>query len=142
MEPSECRFCKIVNDKKRVFRETKNTVTFLSNPSLVKGHALVVPKKHYENISDIPQKIRHELIDEASAVQRLLVTKLKYPGCDISQHNTPFVPENRLKVHHIHFHVIPRCLDDDIYRKVNIHKQKVFRELNEKELKNTEKLLS
>ncbi len=53
-------------------------------------------------------------------------------GCDIRQHCKPFLPESRLKVNHVHFHVLPREFQDELF----LHSQKndeVFTDLGEDE---------
>ena len=51
-----CVFCLINEGKipaKKVF-ENENVVAFLDISQATYGHTLVLPKKHYENIIDIP----------------------------------------------------------------------------------------
>ena len=61
-----CRFCEIAKGKsdRAIIFESKNTVSFLSNPYLMKGHSLVIPKKHFESLIEVPSPVLHELIDE------------------------------------------------------------------------------
>jgi histidine triad (HIT) family protein len=126
----KCVFCDINNRKK--IRETENTFTILSNPYLLKGHLLVIPKKHFESILEIPDKILFEMIREIKEVEKLLIEKFKASGVDIRQNYRPFQKENKLKVHHIHFHLIPREFEDELYKKSMIFEKDVFRDLNEK----------
>ncbi len=127
MEKENCRFCNIERD--RIVRETENTITLLSNPYLMQGHSLVIPKLHVERLSKLPKNIRYELIDETMNVQELLMQRLDMSGCDIRQNYRPFMPEDRLKVSHLHFHVIPRYFGDELYEKSMIHEKKVFTDL-------------
>ena len=55
---SPCIFCQIVNGKipaEKIY-EDNNTLAFLDINPLCRGHVLVIPKKHYENIFDLPSK--------------------------------------------------------------------------------------
>jgi diadenosine tetraphosphate (Ap4A) HIT family hydrolase len=110
-------------------RETKNTITLLSNPYLMQGHSLVIPKLHVQRLSELPVKIRHELIDETMNVQELLMQRLDISGCDIRCNYRPFLSDNKLKVSHLHFHVIPRYFGDELYEKSMIYEKKVFADL-------------
>lgn len=78
-----------------------------------KGHVIVIPTGHHENIYDMP--------DEALEVVYKLVKKLsvairKTYGCDgtsTRQHNEPSGDQD---VWHFHVHVFPRYKDDNLYR--------------------------
>ena len=68
------------------------------------GHTLVIPKKHYENIYDVPEEV---LAKVALAVKRVSVAVKKTFGADgvkIIQLNGRAAGQ---VVFHIHFHVIP-----------------------------------
>ena len=57
----DCIFCKILNKAAPAsfVYEDDHVVAFLSNRPVNQGHTLVVPKKHYVNIYDMP-------VDEAA----------------------------------------------------------------------------
>jgi len=38
-------------------------------------------------------------------------------GCDVRENFRPFLKQGRLKVDHLHWHLIPRTYEDEIYRK-------------------------
>ena len=124
----DCVFCDL--NEKYVIRQTKNTVTILSNPYLIEGHSLVMPRAHVERLSELSQKIRHKLIDEAMIVEELLMQRLGSPGCDLRQNYRPFLPLSRLKVNHLHFHVIPRCPEDELHQKSGVYERRIFKDLN------------
>jgi diadenosine tetraphosphate (Ap4A) HIT family hydrolase len=119
-----CKFCDL--NKEEIIRETENTITILSNPYLMEGHSLVIPKLHVEKLSELSNKIRYELIDEVMNVQELLIKNLDVSGCDLRCNYRPFLPDNNLKVSHLHFHVIPRYFGDELYEKSMIHEKQVF----------------
>ena len=126
----ECVFCNINGE--RILRETKNIFTILSDPYLLKGHCLVIPKKHYENISQVPDWLLLELMKEVKGIEQALLDKFGASGCDIRQHYRPFQKESNLKVNHLHFHVIPRGFEDELYQKSMIYEKNVFKKLDEK----------
>jgi len=137
----ECSFCREQKDKQRVIRETKNTFTILSNPYLLKGHCLVITKKHVEKLSEVPKEILMELFEEASKVQDLLMEKIGAPGCDIRQNYRPFIPNGKIKVSHFHVHVLPRWFEDELYQKSMVFEKDVFKNLTEEEKEEIERIL-
>jgi histidine triad (HIT) family protein len=124
-----CAFCNIKNDE--IIRESENTFTILSNPYLLEGHSLVIPKTHYEKIYDIPKDILYELIDEVQSFEEVLVGRLNLRGCDIRQNYRPFLEESKYKVSHLHFHLIPRYFEDELYKKSMLYEKGVFKDMND-----------
>ena len=63
MELSDCIFCKIVSKEipTKILVETESCIGFLDAFPLAKGHALVIPKNHYEKIQDLPTEINTEI---------------------------------------------------------------------------------
>jgi len=55
-------------------------------------------------------------------------------GCDIRENYRPFLKQSSLKVDHIHWHLIPRTNQDEIYLKTQIGEKELFRNLSEDEL--------
>jgi histidine triad (HIT) family protein len=51
-----CIFCKIIQGKEpaRIVYEEKDVICFLPKTIQVYGHTLIVPKKHYKDLYDIP----------------------------------------------------------------------------------------
>src|SRR3989338_6153507 len=102
----------------------------LSNPYLLVGHCLVIPIEHYECLDEIPNNICIELFFETRNVARLLRERLGASGIDIRHNFRPFLRESQYKVNHLHFHVIPRELDDELYQKSMKHEVGVFKDFN------------
>ncbi|PIZ88519.1 MAG: hypothetical protein COX90_04175 [Candidatus Nealsonbacteria bacterium CG_4_10_14_0_2_um_filter_38_17] len=59
----DCPFCNINKEKTRIIKEGKNVFVVFSNPRLVKGHLLVIPKRHVVKISELNAKEKKELFD-------------------------------------------------------------------------------
>ena len=137
----ECPFCKILTEQtEQVLKQSEHTFTVLSNPRLMPGHTLVIPKRHVEKMSELSSDERRELFDEALRVEEKILARLA-PGCDMTQHYRPFIPQNDLKVDHLHIHVRPRHLNDDLYTKVQAREREVFAELSKEECEKYRKLL-
>ncbi len=67
----DCIFCKIVKGEVSSWKvyENDNVYAFLDIHPINEYHTLVIPKKHYENIFDIPEK---ELIEVITAVKEVV----------------------------------------------------------------------
>jgi histidine triad (HIT) family protein len=128
-----CPFCDILTkNTERIIRESKNTFTVLSNPRLVPGHLLVIPKRHVEKFGELEEEERNELFDEAVKLEEIIFEKLA-SGCDMSQHYRPFIKQNRLKINHLHIHLRPREFEDELYQKVMKYERDIFIDLPQEE---------
>ena len=115
-----CDFCDFVEGKEKkhtsglpfiTLYETKNTVSFLSEdiPLNKDSHILVIPKKHYTELENMPENIRHELIDHVALAERVL--KRLHGACNVLQNDGRSSGQS---VFHVHFHIIPRDKEDKI----------------------------
>lgn len=137
MEKS-CPFC---DNDERILKSNEHAVLILSNPRKVPGHALVIPKRHVEKPWEITAEERlaiFALIDEA---EQKLITAGLGDGCDVRQNYRPFQPQGRVKVNHVHYHIIPRALDDYIYQISEKYDTELFADLDPKEASEVDKLL-
>lgn len=109
----ECLFCKIVKGEvptRKVF-ETENFLAFLEIKPANPGHVIVIPKKHYSVLPQMPDK---ELAMLSILVKRIaaVVFEITQPeGISIRQRNGAAAGQ---MVPHVHFHIIPRYKDDNI----------------------------
>lgn len=126
----QCPFCDLEN--LRIIEQNENAVIFFSNPRLTAGHLLVVPKRHVERPWELTETERSDIFDLLFKYQRLITEKLA-TGCDIKEHYRPFLVQGRLKVDHIHFHLVPRELFDDIWQKVQTESD-LFSDLEKSEM--------
>ena len=64
---TECSFCKIIAGKLPINKiyENENVLVFapLEEDIIAKGHMLVIPKKHYIDIYDIPKEELYHIVD-------------------------------------------------------------------------------
>ena len=127
-----CPFCKINNIKTRIIRQGKHYFIALSNPRLVPGHLLVIPKRHIEKASQLNSQERKEIFDAIIALEEEILKKFA-SGCDIKTHYRPFINESNIKVNHLHFHLQPREFEDELYRKSQIGEKKLWKELPKEE---------
>lgn len=130
----DCRFCRIIDhDGDQILRATSHSVVILSDPRLMPGHTLVIPKRHVERLSELGNEERMDIVDQVMDIQEKILEALA-PGCDISQHFRPFIPENPLKVDHLHIHLRPRSLDDELYEKVQVREKEIFKSIDRTEI--------
>ncbi len=110
---AECIFCKIIKGEipSAKIYEDEDVLAFLDIGPVNKGHALVIPKRHYESIIDIDDetlsKIAVVLKKAAIAVKK----GVEADGITISQSNGAAAGQ---VVPHIHFHVMPRFKGDGL----------------------------
>jgi histidine triad (HIT) family protein len=136
----DCPFCCIAHEKERVILETPHTIVIISNPYLVEGHLLVIPKRHIEKPWEMTTEERRELFDTVLLMQKRIIEKFS-TGCDIREHYRPFLPQSRVKVDHIHFHLHPRELEDPLYTKSQIGERELWKDLSEGTTEKIKKIL-
>ena len=113
MMKKDCVFCSIKKEEKIL--ETRYCYVYPDRYPLSKGHLLVIPKKHYESIVEIPDDVLYDVIKTIKLMEKKLIKKLKVKGMDIRENYRPFIPESTMRKNHIHFHVIPRSWKDVIF---------------------------
>jgi len=110
---SDCIFCKIVGGEipsTKVY-EDDTKLAFMDIGPVRPGHVLLIPKKHYERLTDMPAD---EAADLASVLPKLARAVVKAAGADgFNIHQTNGACSGQV-VPHVHLHVIPRH-DDDGY---------------------------
>jgi histidine triad (HIT) family protein len=108
---NDCAFCAIIaggGDAHVVF-EDEVSLAFLDNRPLFPGHALLVPRAHYEAIGDLPD----ELVGPLFLNARLLAVAVR----DAMDSAGAFVAANNIvsqSVPHFHVHVVPRNRKDGL----------------------------
>ncbi len=103
-------FTDIIEGKKPGFIifEDENHVAILDKYPIDTGHSLVIPKKSYEKITDMP---KDEVAELFSLVPQIANAILKATGAvafSIAQNNGK---EAKQIVPHVHIHIIPRYAD-------------------------------
>ncbi|MFA6518118.1 MAG: HIT family protein [Candidatus Shapirobacteria bacterium] len=107
----DCIFCKIIAGQARSWKVFENNFVyaFLDIHPANKYHALVVPKKHYKNIFDIPEEEFLEVMKVVKKLTTLYNTKLGIENVQIINSSGS---EAQQDVFHCHFHIVPRRLGD------------------------------
>jgi histidine triad (HIT) family protein len=101
-----CIFCQIIQKQASasIVYEDERVVAFLSNRPVNEGHTLVVPKKHYENIYEIPEDEGSYLFKIAKRIALAVRDAVSADGIRLVQNNGWAAGQ---VVSHLHVHVIP-----------------------------------
>lgn len=106
-----CIFCKIVKGEIPATKiyENDKIVAFLDIAPVNPGHALVVSKKHFENLLSTPNEILAEMILKSKIIAKAIVDGLGIKGFNLAINNGKVAGQ---VVFHVHFHIIPRYEGD------------------------------
>lgn len=109
----DCIFCKIVNNKIDNFCIYEDDVikVFLAINPISKGHLLVIPKKHFEDIFKTPAKVLNKITVICKKMSSLCKEKLGATGVNILNASGKDAQQS---VFHLHFHVVPRYKNDGL----------------------------
>jgi histidine triad (HIT) family protein len=108
-----CLFCKIVarDLPSDIVQEDERTIAFMDINPATRGHALVIPRRHAENLLEIEAD---DLAATALAAQRLakrVWERLQPDGLNLLNSCGPAAWQT---VFHFHVHVIPRYEGDPL----------------------------
>ncbi|MBM7653756.1 HIT family protein [Neobacillus cucumis] len=104
---SDCIFCKIVNGEipsAKVF-ENEHVVAFLDISQVTKGHTLVIPKVHKENLYELTPEIARNLYEVVPSIANALKKEFEPIGLNSINNNGADAGQS---VFHFHLHLIPR----------------------------------
>jgi histidine triad (HIT) family protein len=109
----DCIFCRIIEGKipSAKIYDQGGVYAFLDIAPVNKGHALVVPKKHYATLFDLPPDLGRELLTALKTVGQAVMTATGAAGLNLGMNN--YEAAGQL-VHHAHFHLIPRHAGDGL----------------------------
>ena len=113
MKKQDCIFCRIISGEipsTTIYENSKFKVIMDIAPAN-KGHVLILPKEHYDNIYDIDTATAGELFELAAMTARALKSVLGCDGMNILQNNGTGAGQT---VFHFHIHIIPRFEDDTV----------------------------
>jgi histidine triad (HIT) family protein len=104
---TDCIFCKIVNGdipSSKVF-ENEHVLAFLDLSQVTKGHTLVIPKIHKENVYEITPEIARNFYESIPTIANAIKEEFNPIGLNTLNNNGEFAGQS---VFHFHVHLIPR----------------------------------
>ncbi len=108
---SNCIFCKIIAGEIPSFKiyEDDYVLAFLDIFPHAKGHTVVIPKKHLENIDEFSAEEWNFLMSAVHKVAKRVEEVLKPDGLNIAMNDKPVAGQ---VVPHTHWHILPRYVGD------------------------------
>ena len=107
----ECVFCKMAAGKIPVSKiyENESFFSILDLNQDVKGHALVISKKHFETTLDLPVVLGRDFLDCVKSSSFKILKNEKAEGFNVLGNNFSAAGQ---AVKHFHIHIFPRKSND------------------------------
>lgn len=108
-----CIFCKIAGGEipSATLYEDDDFRVILDVGPAAKGHMLILPKKHFANICEIPEELAGKAFILAKKMAEKMEKVLHTDGINVLQNNHEAAGQT---VFHFHIHLIPRSQKDKI----------------------------
>ncbi len=113
MKKDDCIFCKIANGviPSPAIYEDEDFKVILDRGPAAKGHALVLPKEHFDNVFSMDDATAGKVFVVAAKVARAINKTFGCDGINILQNNNEAAGQT---VFHFHMHIIPRYKNDTV----------------------------
>ncbi len=107
----DCLFCKIINSEipSEIIYEDELVLAFLDINPTTNGDTLIIPKKHFQDILEIPDDILLHMQKIYQKLYPIYKEKLNCDGLTLST-NLDYGQE----IKHMHMHFIPRYKNDEV----------------------------
>ena len=107
----DCIFCKLANGEipTATLYEDDDFRVILDQGPATKGHALILPKKHYANLYELPEELAARAMVLAKRMAGAMTEALNCDGFNLVQNNGEAAGQT---VFHFHMHLIPRYHND------------------------------
>lgn len=122
---SDCLFCKIVEGSipsTKVY-EDEHVLAFMDIMPLTKGHTLLIPKKHHENVYEMSSEEAGQLFSVAPKIAASLKASFQPAGLNLMNNNGAPAGQS---VFHFHLHFIPRYDQTDGFKAIWQTKEKQY----------------
>lgn len=135
MKKDDCIFCKIAAGEipSKTLYEDEDFRVILDLSPATKGHALILPKDHANNLYELPEETAAKVLVVAKKMATRMTEKLGCDGLNLVQNNGEVAGQT---VMHFHMHMIPRYKEDG--QKINWTPGEVTQEM----LENTRKQIT
>lgn len=113
MKKDDCIFCKIAAGEipSSTVYEDENFRAILDFGPAAKGHTLVIPKDHSENLLDVSPETAKKALSVISKTANAIKDAMGCDGINVVQNNGEAAGQT---VMHLHFHIIPRYNNDNV----------------------------
>ena len=107
----DCVFCRIIAGEvpAHLVLDDEQFVAFLDARPVFKGHVLVVPRRHYVTLADLPVPAVGPLFERVRLLSAAIPAALGAQGTFVALNNV--VSQS---VPHLHVHVVPRTKGDGL----------------------------
>ncbi|MGB9600864.1 MAG: HIT family protein [Myxococcota bacterium] len=114
MENKDCIFCQIAKKERNavIIYEDDYTMAFADLYPLMKGHTLIIPKRHFTNIYELNDEYATHIFKTTTKVAKKIKEVLKPDGINIHQSNERAAGQ---EVFHLHIHIIPRYIGQRLF---------------------------
>lgn len=129
----DCAFCNAAALKEERFYEDENFIAIYNIRPVVKGHCLVITKRHVESMLEFNENERKDFIPFSN---RAIFVALKYANANDFDFLLQKGENAGQSIKHLHFHILPRKRNDNLA----VSKKEFFQSFAEKE--NTMKTLT
>jgi histidine triad (HIT) family protein len=111
MKMENCIFCKIAAGEipSATIYEDEDFRVILDLGPATKGHALILPKQHFADITQMPEELTAKAFVLAKKIVTFMKGALPSDGYNIVQNNGEAAGQT---VFHFHIHLIPRYTND------------------------------
>jgi histidine triad (HIT) family protein len=106
-----CLFCGIISGEvsATVVFQDDISLAFLDHRPLFPGHCLLVPRNHFETLSDLPADLVGPFFKNVQLLSRAVEVALEAEGSFVAMNNR--VSQS---VPHLHVHIVPRRKKDGL----------------------------
>jgi histidine triad (HIT) family protein len=107
-----CIFCRIINKEipSSILYEDEKTLAILDISQVTKGHALIIPKVHYDDFRGAPDEVLADCTVVAKSLARRIDAAFFPAGFNLLTNSGEAAGQS---VMHLHFHLIPRYDESD-----------------------------
>ena len=102
-----CIFCDILTGKRdgHIVYEDNKHIAFLDKYPIDDGHTLVIPKKHFERITDMDSNDVGEIFSIVPKIAKAVLSGAGADAFSLAQNNGKAAKQI---IPHVHIHIIPR----------------------------------
>lgn len=107
MKKDDCIFCKIANGEipSDTVYEDEHYRAILDLSPAVKGHTLIIPKEHFDDLLSADDETLSTVLKTAQHIGGAMMQALGCDGFNVLQNNGEAAGQS---VRHLHVHIVPR----------------------------------